>query len=100
MTPSRIEIVACQPWFWAEMRTIQPEAVVLLGAVAAKAVLGADFRVTRDRGRMIDAPDGRAMLATVHPASILRGHPEQRQQLLDALVKDLAPVRRLLDGAD
>jgi uracil-DNA glycosylase len=99
MTPSRIEIVACQPWFWAEMKAIRPDAVVLLGAVAAKAVLGSGFRVTRERGRMIDGPEGRAMLATVHPASILRGDPEQRQKLLDDLVNDLAPVRRLLDAA-
>jgi uracil-DNA glycosylase len=99
MTPSRIEVVACQPWFWAEMKAIQPEAVVLLGAVAAKAVLGPGFRVTQERGQMLDGPAGQAMLATVHPASILRGDPEQRQQLLDDLVRDLGPVRRLLDGA-
>jgi DNA polymerase len=98
MTPSRIEIVACQPWFWAEMKAIQPEAVVLLGAVAAKAVLGSGFRVTRERGRMLEGPSGQTMLATVHPASILRGDPELRDQLMDDLVADLAPVRRLLDA--
>jgi uracil-DNA glycosylase family protein len=98
MTPSRIEVVACQPWFWAEMKAIQPEAVVLLGAVAAKAVMGSSFRVTRERGQMLEGPDGRTVLATVHPASILRGDPELRRQLMDEFVADLIPVRALLEG--
>ena len=96
MTPSQIEIVACQPWFWAEMKAIEPEVLVVLGAVAAKAVVAPGFRVTQKRGKPLPGPLGTTLVATVHPSSILRGDPEQREALLAALASDLAVARNVL----
>jgi DNA polymerase len=95
-TPGRTEVVACRPWLDAEIREVSPEVVVLLGATAAKAVLGPAFRVTRERGRLLDLPDGagRRALATVHPSSVLRSDPEQRRAAFDGLVADLRVLAR------
>ncbi|MDQ4118134.1 MAG: UdgX family uracil-DNA binding protein [Actinomycetota bacterium] len=95
-TPGRTEVVACRPWLDAEIREVGPDVVVLLGATAAKAVLGSGFRVTRERGRLLDLPegDGRQALATVHPSSVLRSDPEQRREAFDGLVADLRVLAR------
>jgi uracil-DNA glycosylase family protein len=78
-TPSRTEVVACRPWLLAELRRVEPEYVVLLGAVAAKSLLGPSFKLTEQRGRLLDLepPDGAPVpparvLVTTHPSAILR----------------------------
>ncbi len=94
--PGRTEVVACRPWLDAEIREVGPEVVVLLGATAAKAVFDSALRVTRERGRLLDLPDGdgRRPLATVHPSSVLRADPEQRREAFDGLVADLRVLAR------
>ena len=69
--PREDEINACFPWLAAEIEQVQPKIIVCLGATAAQAQLGADVKVTRDRGMLI-ARDGRHYLVTVHPAYLLR----------------------------
>ena len=72
-TPLRSHVVACQPWLRAEIEILEPPLLVLLGAVAAQSLLGRDFKVTSRRGFVSDPPDGLpAVIATVHPSSILR----------------------------
>ena len=97
-TPSRTQVVACRPWLIAELTTVQPDLVVLLGAIAAKSLLGNDFRLTAHRGEALRLPrDDTAIplavdphvVATVHPSSVLRGPPEDREKAFDALVADL-----------
>ncbi|CDO22803.1 UdgX family uracil-DNA binding protein [Mycolicibacterium mageritense] len=93
-TPSRTEVVACRPWLLAELDAVEPEVVVLLGATAAKSLLGDDFRVTQHRGEMLHlpaelAPHDPATFATVHPSSLLRGPKEDRDNAFAALVDDL-----------
>ncbi|HEX8631023.1 MAG TPA: UdgX family uracil-DNA binding protein, partial [Catenuloplanes sp.] len=46
-TPDRVHITACRPWLVAEFALLRPEIVVVLGATAAKALLGPSFRVTQ-----------------------------------------------------
>ena len=75
-TPSRWEIVACAPWLAAELAAVRPDVLVLMGRVAATSVMGAAFRVTRERGRVLEGPGGVPTVATVHPSAILRGPPE------------------------
>ena len=76
-TPKRFEIDACQPWLDEELRVIAPEALVLLGATAAKALLGSSFRITRERGRALDSELASLVVATVHPSSILRQRTDE-----------------------
>ena len=70
--PNALEIAACRPWFEAEVAVTRPRVVVLLGATAAQAVLGKDFKVTQRRGELIPASLAPYVMATVHPSSILR----------------------------
>jgi len=94
--PNWSEIAACRPWLDAELAVVEPRVLVCLGATAAQALLGREFRVTQERGTPVDSDLAEHVLATVHPSSILRGDPETREQEYDAFVKDLEVVARLL----
>jgi DNA polymerase len=101
-TPSRTEVVACRPWLLAELDAVEPDVVVLMGAVAAKSLLGNDFRLTAHRGELLhlDTDDGMRnpdLVVTVHPSSILRGPPEQRDEALRGLADDLRFAADLLE---
>jgi uracil-DNA glycosylase len=96
-TPKRFEVEACRPWLDEELKVVRPEALVLLGATAAKALLGSSFRVTQHRGELLDSELADIVTATVHPSSILRGPPEDRDANREALVADLRVVARALD---
>jgi DNA polymerase len=85
--PNRGEVAACRPWLEAEVDRIGPDLIVCLGATAAQAILGRDFRVTRDHGRVL-ASDLGPTLATLHPSAILRAG-EDREALMAQLVADL-----------
>jgi uracil-DNA glycosylase len=71
-TPKRFEIDACMPWLRAELDVVKPEALVLLGAVAAKALLGSSFKVTQHRGELLESDLAPIVSATIHPSAILR----------------------------
>ncbi|ALG09384.1 UdgX family uracil-DNA binding protein [Kibdelosporangium phytohabitans] len=87
-TPGRTEVVACHPWLLGELAEVEPELVVCLGAVAAKALLGPSFRVTQHRGELLDLPDATARItATVHPSAVLRA--ENRDEAYREFVDDL-----------
>ncbi|OMC37019.1 uracil-DNA glycosylase [Mycobacterium sp. GA-1841] len=93
-TPSRTEVVACRPWLLAELDAVSPDAVVLLGATAAKSLLGNDFRLTRHRGEIMHvsglvAEGDPAVVATIHPSAVLRGPSATRDEAFDGLVADL-----------
>lgn len=101
-TPSRTEVVACRPWLIAELSTVRPDLVVLMGATAAKSLMGNDFRLTQHRGEALRLPEDETLhfnpviVATVHPSSVLRGAPEDRDKAFDALVADLRVAGGLL----
>jgi uracil-DNA glycosylase len=95
-TPKRFEIEACTPWLEEELKVVKPEALVLLGATAAKALLGSSFRVTQHRGELLDSELAPIVTATIHPSAILRGPPERREGELAAFVDDLRFVASLL----
>jgi uracil-DNA glycosylase family protein len=94
--PNLEEISACRPWLDGELGTVKPRVLVCLGATAAQALLGRQFRVSRQRGEFIDSPLAERVMATVHPSSILRGEPEDREAALADFVKDLEKVAREL----
>jgi uracil-DNA glycosylase len=88
--PNWSEIAACRPWLEAELEVVRPTALVCLGATAAQALLGRQFRVTRDRGRLVESPLAPVTLATVHPSSILRAPDDESRRRDRALfVADL-----------
>jgi uracil-DNA glycosylase len=95
--PNWAEMTACRPWLEAELDVVKPEVLVCLGATAAQALLGRDFRVSRQRGELVDSPLAANVLATVHPSSILRA--DDRDAEMKAFVRDLRQVAALLDGA-
>ncbi|HEY7258593.1 MAG TPA: UdgX family uracil-DNA binding protein [Gaiellales bacterium] len=76
-TPGRLEISACRPWLDAELDLVRPEAVALLGATAAHALIGPSFRLRADRGRLLECDLAPFVLATIHPSAILRA-PDDR----------------------
>jgi uracil-DNA glycosylase family protein len=95
--PNAEEVAACRPWLEAEIETVKPEMVVLLGATAAQALLGSSFRVSRQRGEFVESLLGPVLTATVHPSSILRAADEDaRQAEYDAFVQDLKRVAEAL----
>ena len=79
--PNSQEITACLPWLQAEIRIVKPKLVVCLGATAAQALLGRTFRVTQQRGVLLDTPFAEKAMATVHPSSILRAPDEDARRL-------------------
>lgn len=108
-TPDRSHLVACRPWLVAELARLRPAGVVVLGATAAKALLGPDFRITRSRGQVFpwpasaevpdEFPDHRSafLVATTHPSAVLRA--DNQEIAYAALVADLRVVKRELDPA-
>lgn len=91
--PNAAEVEACLPWLAAELEVVRPRVVVLLGATAAQALLGNQFRVTKERGVWLDSPMADRVIATVHPSSILRApDPETRAAEYAAFVDDLRTV--------
>jgi uracil-DNA glycosylase len=90
--PNWTEMTACRPWLEAELAVIRPRVLVLLGATAAQSLLGREFRVTQHRGELLASDLAEAVTATVHPSSILRGQPEQREASFNSFVDDLKVV--------
>jgi uracil-DNA glycosylase len=68
---------------------VTPQVIVCLGATAAHALLGADFRVSRQRGAVVPSPLAPSVLATVHPSALLRGDPETRGAEVARFIADL-----------
>lgn len=96
--PNAREIRACRPWLEAEIAAIAPEVLVCLGATAAQALLGADFRVTRDRGRFLQSALAPYVTATVHPSALLRAPPERQADEIARFTEDLRRVAEVLNG--
>ena len=94
--PNWSEIAACRPWLEAELDVIEPRVLVCLGATAAQALLGRDFRVSRQRGELVDSDLAENVIATVHPSSILRADDETREQEYRELVRDLEKVAKFI----
>jgi len=92
-TPDAGEIVACRPWLDTEIALIKPRVIVCLGATAAQALLGKEFRVTRQRGEFVESPIAPFVIATVHPSSILRIPDETaREVAVQRFTEDLKKV--------
>lgn len=90
--PSGMQIAACRPWFAEEVEVVKPKVIVALGATAAQALLGRDFRVTQSRGKVIST-GAIPIIATVHPSSILRAPDDDtRHAEMASFIDDLRVV--------
>jgi len=88
--PETRHINACRAWLEAELRQVRPEALVVMGAVAAKSLLGNAFRVTQQRGELIDSDLAPIVVATIHPSAILRERDDEGRMLQrEAFTSDL-----------
>jgi uracil-DNA glycosylase len=98
--PNAAEISACRPWLDAEIALVKPKILVLLGATAAQALLGRDFRVSLQRGQFIERPGLPLMMATVHPSSILRAPDDESREIeMQAFVQDLKRLAPRIKGS-
>jgi uracil-DNA glycosylase family protein len=95
--PNAAEVAACRPWLDAELALLKPKVLVCLGATAAQALLGRQFRVSKDRGVPVDSELAPVVMATVHPSSILRS--DDREAEMAMFVEDLRRVAEVLRAA-
>jgi uracil-DNA glycosylase family protein len=97
-TPAQREIDACHQWLDGEIKTVKPHVIVALGATAAKAVIGHDFKVSIQRGQFVESPHAPYVFATFHPSALLRLQEEEEKEAAFAqLVKDLKLINKALD---
>ena len=95
--PNDAEIRACRPWLDSEIALVRPQVIIALGATASQALLGKQFRVTKDRGKPITSPLAEAVFATVHPSSVLRAPDEAARALAEReFIADLKKVAQYL----
>jgi DNA polymerase len=95
--PNASEISACLPWLEAELKLLRPSVLVCLGATAAQALLGRDFRVSKQRGQLIESPLAQHVIATVHPSSILRApDSESRHREMGLFIDDLKKIAKFI----
>jgi DNA polymerase len=102
--PRISEIKACRPWLEAELRAVKPQVVVLLGATAAQSIMGPQFTLTKNRGKLLQTPGPvgpglpiERLVATIHPSAVLRApDSEGRRAAYESLVADLKVVARAL----
>jgi len=95
--PNSTEIEACRPWLEAEIETVRPKILVCLGATAAQALFGKNFRVSKQRGQPIPSPLAELVMATVHPSSILRATDDAREAEMEQFIDDLKIVADALN---
>jgi len=98
--PSAGEVRACNPWLQEEIRLMKPRVIVALGATAAQALLGKQFRVTQDRGKPIGSELAEALVATVHPSAVLRAPADAREEAKREFFADLKVVAKYLKRAE
>jgi DNA polymerase len=97
-TPAQREIDACHQWLEGEIQAVRPHVIVALGATAAKALIGPQFKVSVDRGRFVESPLARHVFATFHPSALLRlREEEEKEAALEQLVKDLKLINKALE---
>lgn len=97
--PSAGEVRACNPWLQEEIRQVNPRVIVALGATAAQALLGKQFRVTQSRGKPVQGEYPSPVIATVHPSAVLRAPSDTREEARREFFADLKTVAKYLKRA-
>ena len=93
--PNAAEIAACRPWLETEISLVKPHVLICLGATAARALLGKSFKVSKQRGEIVESTLAPVVTATVHPSSILRAPDDAaRREEMRRFVQDLKKIAR------
>jgi uracil-DNA glycosylase family protein len=92
-TPAQREADACEHWLESEIALVQPQALIALGATAARQLMKRPVPVLRERGHWLERPDGRAVLVTLHPSALLRLRDDARDVAYAAWLDDLRLAR-------
>jgi DNA polymerase len=87
-TPRAPELAACRPWLEAELELIKPAVLGALGATAARAIFGPDFRLLKQHGQFFATRWSSKTIATLHPSAVLRGQDDAEQARLYAMLRD------------
>ncbi len=93
-SPNLREIAACRPWLLAELDAVRPKVVVCLGASAAKSLLGAKFALMKDRGKVVESPYAKQVVATIHPSAVLRAEGDSKRVLYEFIKQDMLLAMR------
>jgi DNA polymerase len=97
-TPAQREIDACHQWLEGEIQAVRPHVIVALGATAAKALIGPQFKVSVDLGRFVESPLAPYVFATFHPSALLRlREEEEKEAAFEQLVTDLKLINKALE---
>lgn len=98
--PNAQQVRACRPWLEAEIESVKPRLLVLMGATAAQSLLGPTFRVTQHRRKVLQTPLGIPAVATVHPSSILRSPDDKsREEAMAEFIADLRSAHEALESS-
>ena len=89
-TPAQQEVAACAHWLESEIALVKPQAIVALGATAARSLLGRAVPVMKERGNWLMRDDGLRVLVTLHPSALLRVDPAEKEAAYDRWLEDLA----------
>lgn len=96
--PNAIEIRACRPWLEAEIKVVNPRAIICLGSTAAQAVIGPKFKVSSQRGTFVESPLAPLVTATVHPSSILRAPSDEARHVeIERFIADLKKIKKAIE---
>jgi DNA polymerase len=98
-TPTQREAAACLHWLESEIEQVGPQALVALGATAARALIGRAVAVMSERGRWLTGQHGLPVLVTLHPSALLRGDPAERDEAYRRWLADLSSAAQYLGGS-
>jgi uracil-DNA glycosylase len=99
--PNAYEIERCRWWLDMERKLLKPEAIVALGATAARSILGRPVTLAQQRGHPLDLPGGTRLIVTIHPSYLLRIRQKADWRAEYArFVDDLSSVGSLLGVLD
>jgi DNA polymerase len=95
-TPAQREAAACLHWLESEIRHVKPQAIVALGATAARQLMGHAVPVTAQRGHWLEREDGLRVLITLHPSALLRVFDDDRAEAYRQWLADLRQATKLV----
>lgn len=100
-TPTQRQMAACGEWLEREIGAVRPRVIVALGATALRGVTRTRVTITAARESELHHPLGARIVATYHPAAVLRApDDETKEKMMRTLVDDLRRAAKLAREGD